>query len=60
MTNLNKNNLEVLLQKMVDAGVDLSQYRKSPTQLLIPPSMMQAAQEIFNGREKYTKDIDFE
>ena len=60
MTDLNKSSLEDLLQKMVDAGVDLSQYRRSPTSLLIPASMMQAAQEIFNGRKDYTKDVDFE
>lgn len=59
MTKLNESSLEQLLQKMVDAGVDMSEYRRSPTTLLVPPMMLRAAQQMFDEEDKCIQEVDF-
>jgi hypothetical protein len=59
MTDLNKSTLEHLLQKMVESGVDMSQYRKSPTKLVVPAHMLVAAQKVFGDSNDYEMKVDF-
>ena len=59
---MEKTNLESLLQKMVDSGMDLSQYRKSPTKLVVPPSLLMAAHKIFieQAAQRHEIEVDFD
>ena len=59
MTDLNKSTLEHLLQKMVESGVDMSQYRKSPTKLVVPAHMLIVAQKILEDSNDYEMKVDF-
>lgn len=59
-TNLDKSKLEDLLQKMVDSGVDMSQYRKSPTKLVVPAHMLMAAEKVFGNINRHEIEVDFD
>jgi hypothetical protein len=59
---MEKTDLESLLKKMIDSGVDISQYRKLPTQLLVPPHLLMAAQKIFEEQaaQRHEIEVDFD
>ena len=59
-TNLDKSKIEELLQKMVDSGVDMSQYRKSPTKLIVPAHMLMAAEKVFGSTKRHEIEVDFD
>lgn len=61
MSNLNESKLEELLKAMVDSGMDMSQYRKSPTKLVVPPYLLAAAQKVFGDPAKrHEIEVDFD
>lgn len=63
MNKADKESLESLLKRMVDDGYDMSKYRmrSSPNKLIVPPSLLMAAQEIYakHDRKDYIEEIDF-
>jgi len=60
MSNLNESKLEELLKAMVDSGVDMSQYRKSPTKLVVPAHMLMAAEKVFaDPAKRHEIEVDF-
>jgi hypothetical protein len=61
MSDINKTKLEDLLKRMIKDGADLSSYRRGPTKLLVPPSLLMAAQKIYQEQDtkKYEIEVDF-
>jgi hypothetical protein len=57
---MEKTDLESLLKKMIDSGVDMSQYRKSPTKLVVPAHMLMAAQKVFGNVNRHEIEVDFD
>ena len=57
-----KNELEELLEKMIDSGMDMAQYKRNPTKLIVPPYLMQAAENIFKSplTNKHEIKVDFD
>lgn len=51
---------EQILQAVIDSGVDLSSYRKSPTQVVVPMHLAHAAIQILeSNRDKHEIKVDF-
>ena len=62
MSDINKTKLEDLLKRMIKDGADLSAYRRGPTKLLVPPSLLMAAQKMYQEQDnkKYEIEVDFD
>ena len=58
---MEKSELEKALNAMIKSGMDLSNYRRSPTKLIVSPYLLKIAESIAeSGHNKHEVEVKFD